>query len=148
MAARKGERMKVMRVRPECASHPPFNQSFGTHRSQAGMSASKRPTASSQTDTSSTREQQAGAGPADAQRMFDTWMNAWRAFADKMPQPGPGAAMNGAAVPFPFMMPPMPAAAPMGGMPGIPAGAAQAFDSLKLPVASVPPQRLQQLQAD
>jgi len=110
------------------------------------MSASKRPSASSHPDTSSTSEQQAGTGPAEAQRMFDAWMNAWRAFAEKMPRPGAGpagAAMNGTTMPFPFMMPPMPGAAP-----GMGSAAAPAFDTLKLPVASVPPERLQQLQAD
>ncbi|GLU34614.1 poly-beta-hydroxybutyrate polymerase [Trinickia caryophylli] len=82
---------------------------------------------------------------AEAQRMFDAWMNAWRTLADQMPRPPMGASgPDGSAAPFgfPFQMP------AMGAMPDGAPHAAQAFAGLKLPVVSLAPARLQQLQAD
>ncbi|MGN6319708.1 class I poly(R)-hydroxyalkanoic acid synthase [Trinickia sp.] len=132
------------------------------------MTASKRRSTSSQSETSSNREQQAEGGNADMQRMFEAWTGAWRALADpsKWPsaaQAGPfggmaAQAMNGQAgaapFPFPFTMPPggMPGMTmpPMPAMPPIPsmADAQQAFAGMRLPIASIPPERLRELQAD
>ncbi len=93
--------------------------------------------------------------------MFDAWMNAWRSFANQLPQPSAWAsgawpsAMNGTAAPFafPFPMPPMSAVPGMSGMPGMSTGAqsAQGYAGMQMPVppvAWVPPERLQKLQAD
>jgi polyhydroxyalkanoate synthase len=155
------------------------------------MTASKRQSTSSQTDTSSSREQQAGAAHPDMQQMVDGWMNMWRSFADPAQwaqwqqaaqaqqasasangqaagagQPfamgwPPGMTAPASAMPFPlpfqvpFAMPQMPQMPAMGipgmaAMPGMPSmgDAAQLFANFKLPTASVPPERLQQLQAD
>ncbi|AIO65365.1 class I poly(R)-hydroxyalkanoic acid synthase [Burkholderia oklahomensis] len=80
------------------------------------------------------------------QQMFEAWLSAWRGFAD----PARAAAGGALAQPpfaafqppqsFPFAMPKMP---PMPEWPG----AAASFAGLA-PVASVPPARLQKLQAD
>ncbi|MGN6231645.1 MAG: class I poly(R)-hydroxyalkanoic acid synthase [Trinickia sp.] len=104
------------------------------------------------------------------QRMFEAWTGAWRTLADPskwpaaaqaamagqmagqsangpmggspFPSPFPFAA-GGSPFPFPLTMPNMPAM----GLPSM-ADAQQAFAGMKLPVASIPPERLQQLQAD
>jgi polyhydroxyalkanoate synthase len=138
------------------------------------MTASKRPTTSSHTETSSSQEQQAeagNAGNADMQRMFEAWVGAWRSLAD--PGKWPSAAQaamagqgangfsgsspfpfppSGSPFPFPMTMPQMPAMPQMPQMPqmGFPSmsGAQQALAGMKLPAASIPPERLQALQAD
>ncbi|WP_181321958.1 class I poly(R)-hydroxyalkanoic acid synthase [Trinickia symbiotica] len=128
------------------------------------MTASKRPSTSSHADTSSSRGQQAAAGNADPQRMFDAWMNAWRAFANEMSRPAAApsgaaaSASNGTAAPFafPFTMPPipqmpqmpqMPSLSALYGMPGAPNWNKTAPAIPGIPLA-VPSERLQQLQAD
>ncbi|KDB07331.1 poly(R)-hydroxyalkanoic acid synthase, class I [Burkholderia sp. lig30] len=77
------------------------------------------------------------------QQMFESWLGAWRDFAD----PARAATASAAANPFatfqfpkafPFQMPSM---ADFG-------GAASPFAGLKLPAAAIPPERLQKLQAD
>jgi polyhydroxyalkanoate synthase len=128
------------------------------------MTASKRRSTSSHTETPPSGEQQAQASPADMQRMFESWLGAWRSFADptKWPLAAQAAPMNGMAAqatngqasgspfsfPFPFAMPQM----PPGGFPGMAmpsmANAQQALAGMQLPVASVPPDRLRRLQAD
>jgi len=86
--------------------------------------------------------------------MFDAWMNAWRSFANQLPQPSAWAsgawpsAMNGTAAPFAFPMPPMSAVPGMSGM-STGAQSAQGYAGMPVPpVAWVPPERLQKLQAD
>ncbi|MGV2291539.1 class I poly(R)-hydroxyalkanoic acid synthase [Trinickia sp. YCB016] len=124
------------------------------------MTASKKSSTSSDKGTSSgSVHQQAGAGAADMQQMFDAWMNTWRSLANpaNWQQAGQqaaahlGAVGNGGA--FPFSVPQMPS---MPSMPGVPnfdpaafgQAASQALAGLKVPTAAVPPARLQQLQAD
>jgi polyhydroxyalkanoate synthase subunit PhaC len=101
--------------------------------------------------------------------MFEAWMGAWRSLGDpskwaSAAQTGPMSAMAAQAMnggpsgsPFPFPFPQMPAggfpgmAMPsMPSMPPIPsmAEAQKALAGMKLPVASIPPERLQALQAD
>ncbi|RKP52444.1 class I poly(R)-hydroxyalkanoic acid synthase [Trinickia fusca] len=122
------------------------------------MTASKRSSTSSQTDTSSSREQQAGMGNADMHRMFDAWMNAWRSVANPAQWQSAGApsaaaafGANGPAMPpfpFPFPIPPMPSMSQMPSMADAAHSASQALAGIKLPVAAISPERLQQLQAD
>ncbi|MHA7150235.1 PHA/PHB synthase family protein, partial [Burkholderia pseudomallei] len=85
------------------------------------------------------------------QQLFESWLGAWRSFADPAraaagdapsPSPSPFAAFQ-PPQPFAFAMPAMP---PMPPMPDW-SGAAASFAGLA-PVASVPPARLQKLQAD
>nr|WP_081463991.1 class I poly(R)-hydroxyalkanoic acid synthase [Burkholderia oklahomensis] len=109
------------------------------------MTASKNSSTSSHTDTPQGRET-AGSATQPMQQMFEAWLSAWRGFAD----PARAAAGGALAQPpfaafqppqsFPFAMPKMP---PMPEWPG----AAASFAGLA-PVASVPPARLQKLQAD
>jgi len=63
------------------------------------MTASKRRSTSSHTETPPSGEQQAPAGNADMQRMFEAWMGAWRSFADpsKWPAAAQAAQMQGTA---------------------------------------------------
>ncbi|HTI16239.1 MAG TPA: class I poly(R)-hydroxyalkanoic acid synthase [Trinickia sp.] len=113
------------------------------------MTASKRPTTSSHSDTPFGPEQQAEAGnAAQPQSMFDAWMNAWQSYTSHMFAPYAGlgsgpSATNGTAAPFayPFTVPPIP---PMSaGSPG------WADMQMPLPsIVSLQPERLQQLQAD
>ena len=123
----------IAHVRRKPASQP----SVRTHRSKAGMAASQHSSTSSSTDSTTERtQQQASAGPAGAQQLFDAWINAWRSLG--MPAAGAGAA---------FQMPQMPS------MPAMPdfanAAAAMApFAGLKVPTAAIPSERLQKLQAD
>ena len=161
MTARKGERSEGREgspTYPTSARRPPFN-SLPRLTAKAGMTASKRRSTSSHTETSSNREQQAEAGNADMQRMFEAWTGAWRSLADpsKWPSAAQASAMAGQAAnghaggmpfqfPFPLKMPQMPPMPAMG-MPSM-ADAQQAFAGMKLPVASIPPERLQALQAD
>ncbi|WP_436023018.1 class I poly(R)-hydroxyalkanoic acid synthase [Trinickia sp. LjRoot230] len=65
-----------------------------------------------------------------------------------MPGLPTGASAAAAPFPFPFAMSAMPSMPPMPGESDGAQAAAQAFQSLKMPIASVPPARLQQLQAD
>jgi polyhydroxyalkanoate synthase len=101
------------------------------------MAASQHSSTTSSTDSTTERtQQQASAGPAGAQQLFDAWINAWRSLG--MPAAGAGAA---------FQMPHMPS------MPAMPdfanAAAAMApFAGLKVPTAAIPSERLQKLQAD
>ncbi|HDR9199878.1 class I poly(R)-hydroxyalkanoic acid synthase [Burkholderia vietnamiensis] len=109
------------------------------------MTASKNSSTSAQAGTSagSTGFDQAA---QPMQQMFESWLNAWRGFAD----PARVATAASAANPFaafqfpaalPFQMPAMPDLAGLGNF-------ASPFAGLKLPVAAVPPERLQKLQAD
>ncbi|MBV8627648.1 MAG: class I poly(R)-hydroxyalkanoic acid synthase, partial [Paraburkholderia sp.] len=97
-------------------------------------------------------------------------MNAWRSFGDPAQHAGgqtPGAGWPGAnfganfgAVPgtgsgpapgtngMPFAMPQMPGFASMPDFSKAAAAAMSPFAGLKLPSAAIPPERLQQLQAD
>ena len=123
----------IAHVRWKPASQP----SARTHRSKAGMAASQHSSTSSSTDSATERtQQQAGAGPAGVQQLFDAWINAWRSLGV------PGVANGG-----PFQMPQMP---PMPAMPdfGNAAAAMGQFAGLKLPTAAIPAERLQKLQAD
>ncbi|KGV76504.1 class I poly(R)-hydroxyalkanoic acid synthase [Burkholderia pseudomallei] len=90
------------------------------------------------------------------QQLFESWLGAWRSFADPAraaagdapspsPSPSPFAAFQ-PPQPFAFAMPAMPPMPPMPPMPDW-SGAAASFAGLA-PVASVPPARLQKLQAD
>lgn len=109
------------------------------------MTASKNSSTSAQAGTSAGS---AGSGPAaqpmqQLQQMFDAWLNAWRGFADPARAATAPAAVNPFATfqfpqSFPFQMPAMP---DFGGV-------ASPFAGLKLPVAAIPPERLQALQAD
>ncbi|TKC90253.1 class I poly(R)-hydroxyalkanoic acid synthase [Trinickia terrae] len=124
------------------------------------MTASKKSSTSSHTDTSSGRaQQQAGTGATDMRQMFDAWMNTWRSLANPADwqQAGQqavaqmGAMGNGGS--FPFAMPQMPSMPAMPGMPNFGGAsfgeaASQMLTGLKLPTAAVPPARLQQLQSD
>nr|AEO72076.1 polyhydroxyalkanoate synthase [Burkholderia cepacia] len=81
--------------------------------------------------------------------MFESWLNAWRGFADPARAATASAAVNPFATfqfpaSFPFQMPSMP---DLGGLAGL-GGMASPFAGLKLPVAAIPPERLQALQAD
>ncbi|KVK88671.1 poly-beta-hydroxybutyrate polymerase [Burkholderia savannae] len=83
------------------------------------------------------------------QQMFESWIGAWRSFADPAraaaggaPAQPPFAAFQ-PSQPFPFAMPAMPQMPPMPDW----SGASASFAGLA-PVASVPPARLQTLQAD
>jgi polyhydroxyalkanoate synthase len=109
------------------------------------MTASKNSSTSAQAGTSagSTGFDQAA---QPMQQMFESWLNAWRGFAD----PARAATAASAANPFaafqfptalPFQMPAMPDLAGLGNF-------ASPFAGLKLPVAAIPPERLQKLQAD
>ena len=104
------------------------------------MAASQQSPNSSRTDTSA-REPQPQQ-PAGAQQWFDAWMNAWQSVAAQ-------AGANGAS--------PMSAKSPMSPFAAMPdpsqfAAALQPLmqplAGLKLPSASIPPQRLRQLQGD
>jgi polyhydroxyalkanoate synthase len=98
------------------------------------MAASQHSSTSSSTDSTTERtQQQAGAGSAGPQQLFDAWMSAWRALGV------PGAGNAGA-----FQMPPMPAMPDFGNA----AAAMAPFAGLKLPTAAIPTERLQKLQAD
>ncbi|WP_179404634.1 class I poly(R)-hydroxyalkanoic acid synthase [Burkholderia guangdongensis] len=112
------------------------------------MTASKNSSKSAQSDTSAGR-------PAidpmvqPMQQMFESWLKAWRGFAD----PARAAATSAASAAsnpfvtfqfpqsFPFKMPSI-------GAMGDFAGAASPFAGLKLPLASVSPERLRKLQTD
>ncbi|RQS63691.1 class I poly(R)-hydroxyalkanoic acid synthase [Burkholderia sp. Bp8984] len=109
------------------------------------MTASKNSSTSAQAGTSAGN---AGFGQAaqPMQQMFEAWLNAWRGFAD----PARAATASTTANPFaafqfptsvPFQMPSMPDLGAFGGL-------ASPFAGLKLPVAAIPPERLQKLQAD
>lgn len=98
-------------------------------------------------------------GNAEMHRMFDAWMNAWRSVANPAQWQAAGApsaataafGANGAAMPpfpFPFPIPPMPSMSRMPSMADAAQSASQALAGIKLPMASIPPERLQQLQAD
>lgn len=117
---------------------------------KAGMTASKKSSTSSHTDTPQGRST-AGLAAQPMQQLFESWLGAWRSFADPAraaagdapsPSPSPFAAFQ-PPQPFAFAMPAMP---PMPPMPDW-SGAAASFAGLA-PVASVPPARLQKLQAD
>ncbi|AOJ80710.1 poly-beta-hydroxybutyrate polymerase [Burkholderia savannae] len=80
------------------------------------------------------------------QQMFESWIGAWRSFADPARAAAGGAPAQppfAAFQPFPFAMPAMPQMPPMPDW----SGASASFAGLA-PVASVPPARLQTLQAD
>ena len=79
----------IAHVRRKPASQP----SVRTHRSKAGMAASQHSSTSSSTDSTTERtQQQASAGPAGAQQLFDAWINAWRSLG--VPAAGAGAAFQ------------------------------------------------------
>jgi polyhydroxyalkanoate synthase len=112
------------------------------------MTASKNSSKSAQSDTS------AGRSAIDPmvqpmQQMFESWLSAWRGLADPARAAGAPAASNPfAAFQFPqslpFQMPSLPSMPSLGGL----AGAASPFAGLKLPLASIAPERLRKLQAD
>ncbi|ALK30904.1 class I poly(R)-hydroxyalkanoic acid synthase [Burkholderia plantarii] len=118
------------------------------------MTAPKNSSTSSQADFTPGR--QAADASQPMQQMFGAWLDAWSRFAEPLraaaqqARPGPDAS---AAFPFPFTMPTLPewpaaagAGMPFAGLFG--QGGAAPLSGMALPVASVPPARLQQLQAD
>jgi polyhydroxyalkanoate synthase len=121
------------------------------------MAASKRSSTPSRTDTSSDATQQQGdAATAGMQQMFDTWVNAWRSLGNPAQNPDgnvPGVFWPGAnfgANGTPFAMPQMPQMPSFASMPDFTKAAAamSPFAGFNMPTAAIPPDRLQQLQAD
>ncbi|WP_186215634.1 class I poly(R)-hydroxyalkanoic acid synthase [Burkholderia gladioli] len=129
------------------------------------MTAPKNSSTSSQADFNPGRQTADASQPI--QQMFQQWLDAWGRFAEPLrAAAGQSAQANPAAsFPLPFAMPKLPEWPAAGGAPfaaqfgnpfsgqfgsqfgaAFPGGAA--LPGMSLPVASVPPARLQQLQAD
>ncbi len=124
----------------------PLNQSYGTPRSKAGMTASERTTTSSRPGASAGGAQQFHPEVPGMQQILDAWSGAWRDALNAAQQSAPqGGAQGAAGSPWAWWQ----GAAQNGASPfaalGNPLGA---LGNFKLPTAAIAPERLQKLQSE